>query len=182
MGKNKRQKLQSGSKKQKHNGTIKGARPTGITKPNPTKKSSSKPHIQAHHLLPTIPFTATDRILLIGEGDLSFARSLVEHRHCTNVTATVYENCEELEGKYPYVGDNVHFLEENGAKVVYGVDAMKVKGKAGLGGVGIGNVDRVFFNFPHVGGKSTDVNRQVRYNQGMQVSIFIFLNCSKNVD
>ena len=27
--------------------------------------------------------------------------------------------------------------------------------------------DKVVFNFPHVGGKSTDVNRQVRYNQGL---------------
>jgi 25S rRNA (uracil2634-N3)-methyltransferase len=83
------------------------------------------------------------------------------------VTATVYESKEELEGKYPYVGENVQFLEERGAVVRYGIDTTKVKGKAGLGGVGVGTVDRVFFNFPHVGGKSTDVNRQVRYNQGI---------------
>lgn len=34
-----------------------------------------------------------------------------------------------------------------------------------------GTVDRVVFNFPHVGGKSKDVNRQVRYNQGMYLLI-----------
>ena len=28
------------------------------------------------------------------------------------------------------------------------------------------------FNFPHIGGKSTDVNRQVRYNQELLVSCF----------
>lgn len=28
------------------------------------------------------------------------------------------------------------------------------------------------FNFPHVGGKSTDVNRQVRYNQELLVEFF----------
>lgn len=33
-------------------------------------------------------------------------------------------------------------------------------------------MDRIFFNFPHVGGKSTDVNRQVRYNQELLVSFF----------
>ncbi|KAG0652432.1 25S rRNA (uridine(2634)-N(3))-methyltransferase [Hyphodiscus hymeniophilus] len=172
MGKNKRQKLQPGSKKQKHNAITKGARPSGIIKSNPTKKPPSKKHVQVQHSQPTIPFTPTDRILLVGEGDLSFARSLVEHHNCSNVTATVFENCEDLQGKYPHVRENVRFLEENRAKVLYGVDALKVKGKAGLGGVGIGTVDRVVFNFPHVGGKSTDVNRQVRYNQGMQA----FLN------
>lgn len=32
--------------------------------------------------------------------------------------------------------------------------------------------DHIIFNFPHVGGKSTDVNRQVRYNQELLVSFF----------
>jgi len=35
--------------------------------------------------------------------------------------------------------------------------------------------DKIVFNFPHVGGKTKDVNRQVRYNQGSSLS-FPFLS------
>lgn len=45
-----------------------------------------------------------------------------------------------------------------------GVDATRL-GKAGKE-VRKGGFDRVGFNFPHVGGLTRDINRQVRYNQG----------------
>lgn len=46
----------------------------------------------------------------------------------------------------------------------YGVDATKLD-KGGKE-VRKGNFDRIIFNFPHVGGLTKDVNRQVRHNQG----------------
>lgn len=76
---------------------------------------------------PTIPFSPEDAILLVGEGDLSFSRALVEHHCCENVTATVLEaNIDELTVKYPHIQENVDLIEGKGSKVVYGVDAKKM--------------------------------------------------------
>ena len=47
-------------------------------------------------------------------------------------------------------------------------------GSAGGGGKEVQRVvwDRIIFNFPHVGGLTKDVNRQVRYNQELLVGFF----------
>ncbi|OTA66781.1 hypothetical protein K449DRAFT_299915, partial [Hypoxylon sp. EC38] len=129
---------------------------------------------QTQHDEPTIPFAPEDKILLIGDGDLSFAASLVEHHYCADVTATVLEkNFDELVEKYPHVPENIAKIEAEGSKVLYNVDATKMApfvDKKGKDGTGV--MDRIIFNFPHVGGKSTDVNRQVRYNQELLVEFF----------
>ena len=52
-------------------------------------KTNQQLRQQAQNEIPTIPFDAEDRILLIGEGDLSFAASIIRHYGCFNVTATV---------------------------------------------------------------------------------------------
>ncbi|KAM3153309.1 hypothetical protein ABEW05_006289 [Botrytis cinerea] len=174
MGKNKR--LKSSSKK------IKGGRgpgkpkPSGISKPSSkTQKPSGMPtkkHKQTHHNIPIIPFSPRDSILLIGDGDLSFARSLIAHHEVKKLTATVFESSLQiLQEKYPQVGENIKEIEEGGGIVKYGVDATKMRAwTTAKGGRGDGVMDRIFFNFPHVGGKSTDVNRQVRYNQELLTS------------
>ncbi|TVY37244.1 25S rRNA (uridine-N(3))-methyltransferase, partial [Lachnellula subtilissima] len=158
----------SSKPKPKHQSTGKNSRPAGILKPSQPKKK----HIQVSQTTPIIPFEKDEKILLVGEGDLSFARCLVSVHKCSNVTATVLEGSEEeLVGKYPQAEENADLIREGGRGLVrFGVDVGKMGKKMGLGKEG--GFERVFFNFPHVGGKSTDVNRQVRYNQELLVSFF----------
>jgi len=127
---------------------------------------------------PNIPFSSDDRILLVGEADLSFACSLIKFHNCSQVTATVYESEEELRAKYPHVDDNIRLIENsNQAKIRYSFDVtcsklwsvwLKANRKSNLSK----SFDRIIFNFPHVGGKTKDVNRQVRYNQELLVAFF----------
>lgn len=113
----------------KNNGS--NSNPNPNPNPNPkAAKSVTKSGSQNTHprdLEPTIPFSPEDVILLVGEGDLSFSRALVEHHYCENLTATVLEsNLEELSAKHPQVQDNIDVIEAEGGKVLYGVDAKKM--------------------------------------------------------
>lgn len=134
-------------------------------KPAPKKTPKKAPE-------PTIPFHAEDdRILLVGEGDFSFAKSIVETHGCCDVTASCYDGQETLFEKYtPQAEENVRYLEEEGQTVLYDVDATRLSEHKNLKSAG--RFDRVIFNFPHVGGKSKDVNRQVRFNQELLVKFF----------
>ncbi len=193
MGKNKRGRL-AGASTKKHKPALKSkvekaiklkSQISGCAKPGVKKSDKEiappvKARKQAQHSEPTIPFDKDDRILLIGDGDLSFARSMVEAHDVQKLVATVLEKDQKvLEEKYPHAVENLEVLNDAGedVKVVYNIDATKMgiwnaNGDVGRGKGRKGGMNRIIFNFPHVGGKSTDVNRQVRYNQELLVNFF----------
>lgn len=132
-------------------------------------KTKHKGKGKAPALRPTIPFTPTDKILLIGEGNFSFAHALVidpplslEHLPPSNITATSYDSEEECYDKYPDAKSKVDVLLERGAEVLFGVDGTRLEKcnalKKRL-------FDRVVFNFPHAGKGITDQDRNILSNQ-----------------
>ncbi|GAQ09048.1 hypothetical protein ALT_6369 [Aspergillus lentulus] len=208
---------------------------SGIGNNGTAEKNKKNP---AQHRRPIVPFGRRDRILLVGEGDFSFARSLAVQHRCRNILATCYDSEEMLYSKYPQAKQHVQDLlssfsnkkkqsdpdgsetekestrgkkeagEQSDKKqdckrrapnLLFAVDARKLGSPAG-GGKDVrtgfarrerkrpawqenrqkmepapttgGPWDIICFNFPHVGGLSTDVNRQVRSNQELLVAFF----------
>lgn len=168
MPKHKKQKLNSTHPHPKHHDRRKPnatsnaplSSQTSITKQAP--KQASQSHI--------VPFDVFDNVLLVGEGDLSFTLSLLLDHGCASLTATTFDSHDALLDKYPHAQEHMQQIQDEEQTILHGVDAAKlyshkqVKRRAPY--------DRIFFNFPHTGGVSTDVNRQVRANQALLSAFF----------
>ena len=171
---------------------------------------------------PKVPFSQHDNVLLVGEGDFSFAVSLLENYKPASITATCYDGEYELSQKYPKVKEALKFLigrasetagfqkgssmsgnetmsddgdewqgfspesehapstsDSDGddhasskCQILYNIDATKLSTAHRKRMRSSGPFTKIVFNFPHVGGLSTDVNRQVRANQQLLVGFF----------
>jgi 25S rRNA (uracil2634-N3)-methyltransferase len=171
MAKIKKQKLNNSNVHPKHHDRRKPQ--PKIAKGSPQKRTSNPPSKKKEHEQSrpaTIPFDVFDNILLVGEGDLSFTLSLLHDHGCASLTATTYDTLPALLGKYPHVQDALDQIKDEEQSIFHGIDAQKLslhkelKKRAPF--------DRIIFNFPHIGGLSTDVNRQVRANQALLSSFF----------
>lgn len=159
------------SKKQKT-----GSEPSATTPAAPPPK----PHVQASQKH-DIPFGTYDNILLVGEGDFSFTRALAIEHGCANVTATSFDSLSDLHAKYPTFAPIHAELTALTPPVPFhhSIDATKLPSykalRAGHPSPDDGppeQWDTIAFLFPHTGGLSTDVNRQVRANQALLSSFF----------
>lgn len=118
---------------------------------------------------PTVPFRPTDTILLIGEGNFSFARALLvdpptglEHLPPAAVTATSYDSEEDCYAKYPDAKEIVETVRNRGAQVLFNVDATRLHKYPGFKGR---KWDKIVWNFPHAGKGITDQDRNILSNQ-----------------
>jgi 25S rRNA (uracil2634-N3)-methyltransferase len=103
----------------------------------------------------TIPFTATDTILLVGEGNFSFTKALftsghgiLAHLPPSNVTATAYDSEDTCYEKYPDARQIVQELKQRGVIVLFNVDATKLNTHKELKKR---KWKRIVWNFPHAG-------------------------------
>lgn len=103
----------------------------------------------------TIPFAPTDKILLIGEGNFSFAYALavtppvqLQHLPPQNITATTYDTEQECLAKYADAQEKIDALRAEGAGVIFEVDATKLEKVPQLKRK---RWDKIVWNFPHVG-------------------------------
>ena len=162
MGKGKRTKHDGPTKQRPiHERLTKGSGPLKPAKLQKTKGPKPAPNPTQGNFN---PFSNPEHtVLLVGEGDFSFSKSLIDEHGCFKMVCTSFDDKETVMEKYPQAGEIVDYLTAEEQTVLHGIDATKlVKSKALRGKT----FDRIVFMFPHVGGISKDVDRQIRANQG----------------
>ena len=111
-----------------------------------------------------VPYIVGQKILLVGEGNFSFAAALATHLGTAcDVVATSFDHKEQLRIKYT---DSVDFEDEIqglGGEVLHGIDATCLGDCERLDAP----YDCVVFNFPHVGAGIKDQLLNIRANQTM---------------
>ncbi|KAK6350604.1 hypothetical protein TWF718_003793 [Orbilia javanica] len=171
----KHKKHVQGKRKPSH--PLKPHHPSKITKSTPTKGSngpkSKSSSSSTYSPRPIIPFTPTSSLLLIGEGDFSFTNSLITGTPphispSTTITTTTNDTEPVTVEKYPHSEETIKVLKSQEHKVLFSIDITKKLPKS----LSTNKYNCIIFNFPHVGGLSTHLDRQIRSNQELILSFF----------
>ncbi|CEG45547.1 Uncharacterized conserved protein [Plasmopara halstedii] len=113
------------------------------------------------------PFSDSQRILVVGDGDFSFSLSLAVFLGGKNLVATCYDSELELKDKYPNALLNCDALDTAGAEVHFDVDATNLKKEKWLDEAHPFHM--IVFNFPHLGGGTEE---DVTNNQKLLKNFF----------
>lgn len=165
---------QKENKENKHK-SIKSGGNTRKVKQNQARQSGAKG---------LVPFSADESVLLVGEGDFTFALSIVKQNlvRPERLLATSFDSKEELIAKYPGVETTLAALEEEGVAVRHDIDATnlpatlktiptKKKLHVKLFNTNM-KLDCIMFNFPHTGRGMKDMDRNVRDHQKLVAAYF----------
>ena len=112
---------------------------------------------RAPHALP-----AFGDVLLLGEGDFSFSRALVESASVGvgRVTATSLESAAEIETRWGGAANVDALRRASNVEIVHGVDATALE--TTLPDPGGRRYDKIVFMFPHIAGKGRiSLNREL---------------------
>lgn len=145
------------------------------------KKPSQKlgKHAPESALSPTwIPFADRDNVVLIGEGDFSFAVSCLDENYVNSLCATSLDSRAQVEEKYDDGKTHLDFLSgDERASVLHDVDGTCLTASKSLAkylSTPLPENGRfVFvFNFPHLGNSVADQDRNIRQHQQLLADFF----------
>ncbi|GMH25464.1 hypothetical protein Nepgr_027307 [Nepenthes gracilis] len=111
------------------------------------------------------PYTSSQKMLLVGEGDFSFSACLaVSFGSAANMVSTSLDSMEFLFKNYKQAMGNILQLKTRGCTVMHEVDATQMASCHSLNTI---KFDRIIFNFPHAGVFRRDAPRdaQIREHQ-----------------
>ncbi|AGO11565.1 AaceriADL221Cp [[Ashbya] aceris (nom. inval.)] len=134
-----------------------------------------------------VPFLPDSTLLLVGEGDFSFAKSILDcgYVKAENLITTSYDSgVKELELKYPKsFRENYDYLVAQGVRIFFNIDATKLVSSFKLSKKNpwpkvVGpewkgkSLENVLFNFPHTGHGIKDQDRNIREHQELLFGYF----------
>ncbi|KAI7822791.1 hypothetical protein BX661DRAFT_124512, partial [Kickxella alabastrina] len=109
-------------------------------------------------------------ILLIGEGNFSFAHSLAKRLgSAQNITATAFDTRPIALEKYHDAQIHLDALQEMGGEVLFGVDGTALDKVEELKGR---SFSHIVFNFPHAGAGIKDQTKNILTNQVLMMGFF----------
>lgn len=134
-------------------------RPRSPHRPSTTKPPVSCESYLANGTISPAFFAANGgRVLIVGDGDLSFAASLNRlHNLNENLVASVYDSRDVVLPKYSGMPQRIAELEKSGAKVLCSVDARKLTMNKEIveNEEIVGEFSRIIFQFPLLPAKTS---------------------------